>query len=142
MLEWGGFVGRLRSTLANIDKWVAPEKLSDSDFPVSIVSEPKGVVLNILPWNWPLGQLGMTLCAMLAAGNCVMNKPSELSPTVAEYMQNLLSGIDGRYFLITRTITVLAISGIPAIRDFYLRKFLFHAILSRGVFSAARGIPN
>lgn len=42
--------------------------------------EPYGVVGIIIPWNGPVYALGMTVAPALAAGNCVLLKPPELSP--------------------------------------------------------------
>jgi acyl-CoA reductase-like NAD-dependent aldehyde dehydrogenase len=47
------------------------------------VHEPYGVVAAIVPWNAPMTQIGMKVSAALAAGNCVVLKPSELAPFTA-----------------------------------------------------------
>lgn len=44
------------------------------------VLEPYGVIAIIVPWNSPLFCLGSVLGAALAAGNCVVIKPPELTP--------------------------------------------------------------
>ncbi|KAA0120926.1 aldehyde dehydrogenase [Mycolicibacterium sp. P9-22] len=44
------------------------------------VLEPDGVVAIIIPWNSPLFSLGTILAPALAAGNCVVVKPPELTP--------------------------------------------------------------
>lgn len=63
------------------------EKISGSVVPISpqtaldyVVHEPYGVVGAIVPWNGPLGLIGMKLPAALAAGNAVVIKTSELAP--------------------------------------------------------------
>jgi aldehyde dehydrogenase (NAD+) len=43
--------------------------------------EPIGVVAAITPWNTPLGLLGWKLFPALAAGNTIVVKPSEVTPT-------------------------------------------------------------
>ncbi|HVM64001.1 MAG TPA: aldehyde dehydrogenase family protein, partial [Acidimicrobiales bacterium] len=48
-----------------------------------IVREPLGVVLVIAPWNYPVQLLVGPMAAALAAGNVVVAKPSEVSPTVS-----------------------------------------------------------
>ena len=45
-----------------------------------VVKEPVGVVGAIVPWNYPLLLLGWKLAPVLAAGNTVVAKPSELTP--------------------------------------------------------------
>jgi len=44
------------------------------------VDEPYGVVGVIIPWNGPLVSIGMVVAPALAAGNCVVLKPPELTP--------------------------------------------------------------
>jgi betaine-aldehyde dehydrogenase len=45
-----------------------------------VVKEPLGVVGCIVPWNYPLLLLAWKVAPALAAGNCVVCKPSELTP--------------------------------------------------------------
>jgi aldehyde dehydrogenase (NAD+) len=52
-----------------------------SNFMVYTLREPIGVVAAITPWNTPLGLLGWKLFPALAAGNTVVVKPSEVTPT-------------------------------------------------------------
>ena len=47
------------------------------------IEEPYGVVGVIIPWNGPLISLSQTCGPALAAGNCVVVKPPELTPFVA-----------------------------------------------------------
>lgn len=42
--------------------------------------QPYGVVAAIIPWNGPLGAIGMKVAPALAAGNAVVLKPPELAP--------------------------------------------------------------
>jgi aldehyde dehydrogenase (NAD+) len=51
------------------------------NFMTYTVREPIGVVAAITPWNTPLGLLGWKLFPALAAGNTVVAKPSEVTPT-------------------------------------------------------------
>lgn len=45
-----------------------------------VLREPLGVVACIVPWNYPLLLLAWKVAPALAAGNCVVCKPSELTP--------------------------------------------------------------
>jgi betaine-aldehyde dehydrogenase len=45
-----------------------------------VVKDPLGVVGCIVPWNYPLLLLAWKVAPALAAGNCVVCKPSELTP--------------------------------------------------------------
>jgi aldehyde dehydrogenase (NAD+) len=51
------------------------------NFMAYTVREPIGVVAAITPWNSPLTLLGWKLFPALAAGNTVVIKPSEVTPT-------------------------------------------------------------
>jgi len=45
--------------------------------------EPLGVVGAIIPWNFPMIMVGWKAAPALAAGNCVILKPAELTPLTA-----------------------------------------------------------
>lgn len=45
--------------------------------------DPIGVVASIAPWNYPLMMAAWKLGPALAAGNCVVIKPSEITPLTA-----------------------------------------------------------
>jgi len=45
--------------------------------------EPYGVIAVIIPWNGPTVAAGMKVAPALAAGNCVVLKPSEFGPLAA-----------------------------------------------------------
>lgn len=47
-------------------------------------------VLVIGPWNYPFMLAFVPLCAAIAAGNCVVIKPSELSPNSAALIAELV----------------------------------------------------
>lgn len=48
--------------------------------------QPVGIVGCISPWNLPLYLFTWKIAPALAAGNCVVSKPSELSPTTANLL--------------------------------------------------------
>ena len=53
--------------------------------------EPRGCVLVISPWNYPLQLALSPLITALAAGNCVVLKPSEHAPQTSALLQRMLS---------------------------------------------------
>lgn len=55
----------------------------------SIRYQPRGVVLVIAPWNYPVYLLATPLAAALAAGNAVVCKPSELAPATSALVTRL-----------------------------------------------------
>jgi aminomuconate-semialdehyde/2-hydroxymuconate-6-semialdehyde dehydrogenase len=56
--------------------------------------QPMGVVATISPWNLPLLLFTWKLAPALAAGNCVIAKPSEVTPMTA-YLLSQLAGEAG-----------------------------------------------
>lgn len=44
------------------------------------ISEPYGVVAQIIPWNFPLLMAAWKLAPALAAGNCIVMKPASATP--------------------------------------------------------------
>lgn len=54
------------------------------------VNEPKGVVLIISPWNYPVLLSLEPMADAIAAGNAVCLKPSELSPRTSQVMAELI----------------------------------------------------
>ncbi|TKR88323.1 hypothetical protein L596_012582 [Steinernema carpocapsae] len=81
--------------LQNLDKWAAPQRvestdmLTETDVPM-IVKDPLGVVLLISPWNVPLIIFFQPLICALAAGNTVINKPSEISANVSAVVAKII----------------------------------------------------
>ncbi|XP_074399578.1 aldehyde dehydrogenase family 3 member B1-like isoform X2 [Zonotrichia albicollis] len=73
----------LHETLSNLSRWMKDEKVDrilavqlDSAF---IRKDPYGVVLIIAPWNYPIHLFLVPLIGAIAAGNCAIIKPSEVS---------------------------------------------------------------
>lgn len=56
-----------------------------------IVYEPLGVALVMGAWNFPYYTTIGPLVAVIAAGNCAVVKPSELSPNCCRKMKNLMT---------------------------------------------------
>jgi acyl-CoA reductase-like NAD-dependent aldehyde dehydrogenase len=66
----------------------SPERLLGKQIPVPggvdlTFHEPLGVVGIIVPWNFPMPIAAWGLAPALAAGNCVVLKPAELTPMTA-----------------------------------------------------------
>lgn len=55
--------------------------------------EPLGVVGQIIPWNFPLLMAAWKLAPALAAGNCVVLKPAEQTPSTILLLMELIEGI-------------------------------------------------
>ena len=55
--------------------------------------EPLGVVAQIIPWNFPLLMATWKLAPALAAGNCVIIKPAEQTPSSIMVMIDLIADL-------------------------------------------------
>jgi aldehyde dehydrogenase (NAD+) len=55
--------------------------------------EPKGVVLIISPWNFPFNLTFGPLVSAVAAGNCAILKPSELTPASSALMRRIVTDL-------------------------------------------------
>jgi aldehyde dehydrogenase (NAD+) len=58
-----------------------------------IVYEPKGVVLILAPWNFPFNLTFGPLVSAVAAGNCVILKPSEFAPASSACIRQIVREI-------------------------------------------------
>ncbi|MDQ3725676.1 MAG: aldehyde dehydrogenase family protein [Actinomycetota bacterium] len=72
----------------------APERLLGQTIPVAggvdmTFREPLGVVGLIVPWNFPLTIASWKVAPALAAGNCVVLKPAELTPLTAIELERI-----------------------------------------------------
>uniref|UniRef100_A0A8B9YXK5 Aldehyde dehydrogenase domain-containing protein n=1 Tax=Buteo japonicus TaxID=224669 RepID=A0A8B9YXK5_9AVES len=84
----------LNHTLNNLGAWMKDKHVEknwatqlDSAF---IRKDPYGVVLIIGPWNYPINLLLVPLIGAIAAGNCVVMKPSEITRNVERLVAETL----------------------------------------------------
>lgn len=90
-------IGVLREfdvVLRRLRGWAKPQRVSVGfeQFPAraEIRPEPLGVVLIVSPWNYPFQLLIWPLIGAIAAGNCVLLKPSELAPHTSALISKLI----------------------------------------------------
>lgn len=92
--EVGFLVAEINHTLKHLRNWMKPKKVSTNlmNLPSKsfIYKEPLGVVLIIGPWNYPLQLLFTPLVGAMAAGNCVVLKPSEFAPATSAVMKTII----------------------------------------------------
>ncbi|MFB2838705.1 aldehyde dehydrogenase [Floridanema evergladense] len=78
-----GVIKEIDYAIKNLKNWSKPKKVATplEQLPGSafIYPEPLGVVLIISPWNYPFYLVISPLVGAIAAGNCVIIKPSEIS---------------------------------------------------------------
>eukprot|EP00457_Paulinella_chromatophora_P007059 gb/GEZN01007079.1/.p1 GENE.gb/GEZN01007079.1/~~gb/GEZN01007079.1/.p1 ORF type:complete len:493 (+),score=70.22 gb/GEZN01007079.1/:62-1540(+) len=92
--EIGSVLMELKVALANLDTWVKTKSVST---PLLLqpaqswtVSQPLGVVLIIGAWNYPVNILLCPFIGALAAGCCVVLKPSEVTPHTEKLLASLI----------------------------------------------------
>jgi coniferyl-aldehyde dehydrogenase len=99
--EVASVVGPMEHAKKNLKKWMKTEKRKAAIAPLGsalsllgakaeIRYQPKGVVGAISPWNFPLNLALAPLSGILAAGNRVMLKPSELTPASSEITRSMV----------------------------------------------------
>ncbi|NWW42640.1 AL3B1 dehydrogenase, partial [Pedionomus torquatus] len=122
----------LHETLNNLSRWMKDEHVDknmvtrlDSAF---IRKDPYGVVLIIAPWNYPIHLVLVPLMGAIAAGNCVVVKPSEITKNsetlVAEALPNYLdkdcfavvtAGVQETTRLLENKFDYIFYTGIPSV---------------------------
>jgi coniferyl-aldehyde dehydrogenase len=95
LIEVLGPAGRAASAIEQLPGWVASEpRPADPALYGSgrafVQPQPKGVIGNIVPWNFPFDLSVGPLIEMLAAGNRVVIKPSEYTPACAELLREMV----------------------------------------------------
>lgn len=92
--EFGLVQMEIRYALRHLRRWAAPKGRRTPWFVAPsrgwVQAEPLGVALILGPWNYPVQLLLAPLVSAIAAGNCVVLKPSELAPRTAEAIGTLL----------------------------------------------------
>ncbi len=95
LIEVLGPAGRAAYAAEQLPTWMAPEpRVSDPGLFGSgrayVQPQPKGVIGNIVPWNFPFDLSVGPLVEMLAAGNRVVIKPSEYTPACGALLQQMI----------------------------------------------------
>jgi len=87
----------LKDAIGSLRGWMRPEPAAT---PLALFGtrswvhhEPRGVVLIIGPWNYPFQLVVAPLIAAIAAGNCVVVKPSELTAATSKLLVELIGAV-------------------------------------------------
>lgn len=92
--EIGFVLSEIRFVLKHLRSWARPRKvktpLTHIGSKSTIYYEPYGVALVIAPWNFPFQLAIAPLIGAIAAGNCAIVKPSELTPHTSEVLAKLI----------------------------------------------------
>ncbi len=95
LLEIISMLERVKYNLTQIKKWMKPIQkagnlVTQGNAKVYLKSHPKGVIANMVSWNFPFDiGLGPVIDA-LGAGNRVIIKPSDLGPHCGELMKKMI----------------------------------------------------
>ena len=92
LFESGAVIARGRYIQACLAQWMEPEKrellaMVHGSSSAYVLHQPRGVIGNIAPWNFPVECALVMVNDMFAAGNRVMIKTSELAPATAEVVK-------------------------------------------------------
>ena len=102
--ENGFLLNEINHAIKWLSAWMEPERKSTNllNLPSKsyVIKEPLGVVLIIGPWNYPLQLLLMPLVGAIAAGNCVVLKPSEFAPATAIVMQKIIEAVFPKEYIL------------------------------------------
>ncbi|MDR0915994.1 MAG: aldehyde dehydrogenase [Oscillospiraceae bacterium] len=95
--EIGIVLDEIKYALRHIYKWSADKRVPSplKQFPSHsfIRPEPYGSVLIMSPWNYPFQLTLAPLIGAVAAGNCVIVKPSAYSPATSAVIQKILGSV-------------------------------------------------
>ena len=80
---FGGMADKLEGTVVPVEQ----------GFLNYVLREPVGVVGQIVPWNFPLMFCSWKMGPALAAGNCVVMKPAELTPLSSLRIAELMAEV-------------------------------------------------
>ena len=90
-------VNEAKDAIKNIKKWMRPHRVPT---PINMLGttgkikyEPKGNVLIIAPWNFPINLVFGPLISAIAAGNTAIIKPSEFTPYTSALAEEIIQSL-------------------------------------------------
>jgi aldehyde dehydrogenase (NAD+) len=88
-------LAEIKHAIGHLKGWMKPQGVTTPFFLSGTRSyvryEPKGVVLVLAPWNYPLQLTLSPVVAAIAAGNCVIARPSEKAPHAGRVIAKILA---------------------------------------------------
>ena len=96
LFETGGVIGRSRYIQSMLADWMKPsprelDPAAHGGSKAQVIRQPKGVIGNMAPWNFPIECALVMVNDMLAAGNRVIVKASRQTPATSALMQQAIS---------------------------------------------------
>ncbi len=90
-------LAEIKHAVDHLHDWMKPKKVPTPIYLFGTKSvvryEPKGLVLILSPWNYPFNLLMSPLVAAIAAGNCVMMRPSDKVRQTSAFMKSLIDQV-------------------------------------------------
>ena len=90
-------IDEINFAIKHLKRWMKPKKVAT---PIALIGtsseihyEAKGVVLILSPWNYPFSLMINPIVAAIAAGNCIIGKPSEKTPHTSEILKNIIESV-------------------------------------------------
>lgn len=90
-------IQEIKVIIRSLRRWMKPKRVMT---PLvlfgnrsEIHHEARGLVLVIAPWNYPFLLLMTPLASAIAAGNCVIGKPSEKTPQTSALIEKIISEV-------------------------------------------------
>jgi aldehyde dehydrogenase (NAD+) len=87
----------IRHALGRLKRWMKPRPVWPTTTMLgtraSVQHQPRGRVLIVAPWNYPLSLCFGPLVSALAAGNTAIIKPSEMTPAVSALMGRIVASV-------------------------------------------------
>lgn len=97
MTELLPVIAHIDYVIKNLSAWLKPEhKRTPKELLGAysyVVHEPKGVVLILGPWNYAFNLIFDPLVSAIAAGNCILVKPSELTPEASQIIRKIIKEV-------------------------------------------------
>jgi len=95
--EFMPVLDEIRHAIGSLKKWAQPRRVRPTMTTLGtqawIEYQPRGRVLIVAPWNFPLNLCFGPLVSALAAGNTAILKPSEMTPAVSAVMAEVIAKI-------------------------------------------------
>jgi coniferyl-aldehyde dehydrogenase len=117
LVEVLGVAGRAAYAIEQLDSWMAAEQRFTEPAlygtaRAAIRQQPKGVIGNIVPWNFPFDLSVGPLVEMLAAGNRAIIKPSDYTPACADLLRRMVAQT------FPEDLVAVSVGGLTLAREF------------------------
>ncbi len=136
--EIGLTLAEINKMLKCLRRWMRPRKVKTNlfNFPSKsyLLHDPLGVVFIIAPWNYPFQLCLLPLAGAIAAGNCAVIKPSELSSATATIIEKII-----RYAFPENYVTIVQGDGATVVPQL-MKSFRFDHVFYTGSIEVGKNI--